>query len=833
MTSVAQRLPQTVLPTRYELTITPNLAAETFHGEETIDVVVRETTSTVKLHAVDLVVHDARVNNVPATVTVNPADETITLTTPNPTPAGEGSIVLRFDGKIGQQLRGLYIAHAGNRKYAVTQFESTDARRAFPCFDEPAMKAKFDIRVVVDKGDTAISNGRITGYEPVSKTQMKLYFATTRRISTYLVAILVGDFDCISGEADNIPIRVCGPPGRAAKLGAFALSAAEQSIRFYDQYYGIKYPFQKLDMIAIPDFEAGAMENAGAITYRESAIFFDPKVSAYARQKSIANTVAHEIAHQWFGDLVTMSWWDDIWLNEGFATFMSTKPIAPWKPEWNTPLTETSESRASLAIDSQNATRPIRTPAETPEEIDQLFDGIAYGKTAAVLRMLEQWLGEDTFREGIRTYLKNYSWSNATAEDLWGTLAAVSKKPVDVVMKSFVDQPGAPLLHAQTECKDGKGVVQLSQERVRMRDSAANEQLWNIPFCAPANPCAIVGSRTATVEESTCDPSSLNANGRGYYVTDYATADRMALRTRLAKLNEEERIALEADEWLLVVTLRREIAEYLELVRVMPRPASRQLVETITAHLMTINEELVTEPMRAAWQREVRSLMQGFAPFTWQAPAGENAEQLSMRANVLWTVGYIGQDPNVIAGAKTVAGQYLSNPSSVDVTVAAAALDIAAINGDAALYRRVREALSSAQTADMHDKFATMLTEFRDPKLIGETLKYTYGDAVRSQDLPRMIARAFDNPAAREAAWRAVTQHWPELQKSIPTALHNVTGGLKTFCDANSKQAIEAFFASHPPREGSRSLRRSLESVDTCIAFRGAQEASLQQALGK
>src|SRR5438093_1962298 len=343
------------------------------------------------------------------------------------------------------------------------------------------MKSTLDIDLPLDKGDTAISNSRIVSDTPEGEGKHRIRFATTPRISTYLVAILVGDFQCIEGGVDGTPIRVCGTPGRE-QLGAFALSAAEAVVHFYNDYYGIKYPFEKLDLIAIPDFEAGAMENVGAVTFRETALLIDPRTASIGQRKGVAGTVAHEIAHMWFGDLVTMKWWDDIWLNEGFATFMTGKPLAAWKPEWNIPLDNVAGTVNSLSYDSQRATRPIRTSAETSEEINQLFDGIAYGKTAAVLRMIEQWMGEDAVRDGIRAYLKKYAWSNAAAEDFWGTMTTTSGKPVDVVMKSFVDQPGAPLVKTSDTCKGKKRVATLAQQRLLPAGQEV-AQTWALPIC--------------------------------------------------------------------------------------------------------------------------------------------------------------------------------------------------------------------------------------------------------------------------------------------------------------------------------------------------------------
>ena len=369
----AARLPQSVIPNLYSITIAPDLAAETYRGDESIDVDIKEPVSSITMHAIDLDFRDVQVSaagrNLRGTVTSDAPNEMITLALPEPLPSGPATIRLAFDGRINHLLRGLYLSKTATRKYAVTQFEATDARRAFPCFDEPAMKATFDIELVVDKGDTAISNSPIASDTPEGDDKHRIRFTTTPRMSTYLVAILIGDFQCIEGGVDGTPIRVCGTPGRQ-KLGAYALSSAEAVIHFYNEYYGIKYPFQKLDLIAIPDFAAGAMENVGAVTFRETALLIDPKTASVGQRKGVAGTVAHEIAHMWFGDLVTMKWWDDIWLNEGFATFMTSKPLAAWKPEWNVELDRANNTVFSLGIDAQRSTRAIRTPAETSEESD-------------------------------------------------------------------------------------------------------------------------------------------------------------------------------------------------------------------------------------------------------------------------------------------------------------------------------------------------------------------------------------------------------------------------------------------------------------------------------
>src|SRR4051812_3585156 len=418
--ALAQRLPAGVSPSHYTLWFAPDLANRTFRGRETIDIQIAAATRAITLNAAEIVFNSVTVTAAGrgqnARVTLDDKAETATLTVPQPIPAGAASIAITYTGVLNDKLRGFYISNANNRSYAVTQMEATDARRAFPSFDEPAYKATFDISVTIDAGDTVISNGRQTsdtpGPEPRKHT---VAFSTTPKMSTYLVAMLVGDFVCREGKTQDIPIRVCSTPDKLHLTG-FALEAAEQQVAFYNRFFGIRYPFGKLDIIGVPDFAAGAMENTGAITFREQYLLADPDHASLKTLKDVAAVTAHEIAHQWFGDLVTMKWWDDIWLNEGFATWMANKPLGEWKPEWHVELDDAGETQQALRLDVLRSTRAIRTKAETPDEINELFDAIAYEKTGAVLRMVETYVGREPMRAGITAYLRKYSFNNATGE---------------------------------------------------------------------------------------------------------------------------------------------------------------------------------------------------------------------------------------------------------------------------------------------------------------------------------------------------------------------------------------------------------------------------------
>src|SRR5271166_2707544 len=384
----AQRLPQTVQPEHYKLTLTPDLKAATFSGAEFIDVSLSEPTDHITLNAVEIVFDSVSVTvggkEQKAAVSLDKEKEQATFTFPATLPAGKATLAIHYTGILNNELRGFYLSKTAKRNYAVTQFESTDARRAFPSFDEPAFKAVFDISLMVDADDTAISNGEIiSDTSGPAASKHTLTFATTPKMSTYLVAFLVGDFQCTTGESDGVRIRSCATPDKVT-LTPYSVDIAKYALHYYNSYFGIPYPLKKLDMIALPDFEAGAMENFGAITYRETALLIDLKTASVGAKKEVALVIAHEMAHQWFGDLVTMQWWDDIWLNEGFATWMSDKPLETMKPDWNVRLDEALGTVEALNVDSLSNTRPIRQAAETPVEIEGLFDGIAYGKAAAV-----------------------------------------------------------------------------------------------------------------------------------------------------------------------------------------------------------------------------------------------------------------------------------------------------------------------------------------------------------------------------------------------------------------------------------------------------------------
>jgi aminopeptidase N len=837
----AQRLSNVLRPQHYSLRLTPNLDAATFAGEEQIDLTLAQPARDITLNALEIqfqsVTTSLHGRTLKAEVTLDPEKQQATFRFPERLPSGPHRLTIRYTGVLNSKLRGFYLSKTSRRNYAVTQFESTDARRAFPSFDEPAMKATFDVTLVVAKGDTAISNTNI-----VSDTagpgvgQHTIQFAQTPKMSTYLLAFLVGDFECISGASDDVPIRVCATPGHVHD-GAFALSAAEFFLHYYDTYFGIKYPMPKLDMIALPDFEAGAMENFGAITYRETALLVNPRTAPLAAQKNVAIDVAHEMAHQWFGDMVTMQWWDNVWLNEGFATWMQNKATAAWKPEWQISQEAASELNRTLDLDARKVTRTIRATADTPDQINEMFDGISYGKAGAVLSMVENYVGQQTFRRGVHNYLAAHMYGNATAEDFWNTQTEVSHRPVDKILESLVTQPGEALLTFGTP-QDGK--VNVSQQRFFLNPQAtgAPDNVWTLPVCIGASPeradCQEIDSKTASLRIPEVPVFYGNASGKGYYRTQYDPASYRKLVSQVeTALDPEDRIVLLGNEWALTRASKASIGDFLSLAASVKNDSSGYVAQTVAFSLTSIDQRLVStsqeHQLLAAWVRNT------FAPVLdrlGQPAPGDSPERKELRAALFSIVGGIGDDPAVIGQAKQITSEYLENSDSVDPTLAATALRVAAQNGGAALFGQLQRTSASTSNPQLARQALYALGRFRNPALVRRTLEYAVSGKVRNQDSGELIADELEDRNTQEVAWDFVKSNWPAVlaQTTIFTgeSLVSATG---SFCTASKASEVAAYFSQHHVPAAESALEHAQNNINDCVELRATQGPSLMQWL--
>jgi len=850
--SSAQRLPTIARPDNYKLTFAPDFSTDSFSGVETIQVRVLKPTSEIVLNALDLDFHEAAISaggaSQKATATFDKEKEQVTLAVGKTLPPGPATIDIKYTRNLSSELRGLYLGKQDDgHKYAATQFEATDARRAFPCFDEPAYKATFDVTVIADKGMTVISNTNAISDEDGPAGKHTVRFAATPKISSYLVAFVVGNFEYIEGSADGIPIRVYTTPGKK-ELGRFALETAEKVLPYYDQYFGIKYPYSKLDLVGLSDFGPGAMENAGCITFREVFLMLDDKHGGIERKKFVGSVVAHEIAHQWFGDLVTMQWWDDVWLNEGFADWMSSKPLEAWHPEWEVELSDVTDSTRALNLDALQNTHPIHQEAETAAQIMQLADAITYGKTAAVLRMLESYLGEEMFRAGVNEYLKEHAYGNAAAADFWNALTKVSKKPVDKIMATFVEHAGAPLVSVKMKCRGSSATVSLEQRRYyydRAKFESGNNQLWEIPVCfkqglgkgAGAEKCVLLTQKQQSFTLATCSPwINANAGARGFYRSGYdAEGIRSLARDAERALSPTERIMLLSDLWASVRVDREKIGDYLVVAQGLQSDRQPEVVSQLMAQLDFIGRYLVTDADRESYRLWVRDLLSPVAQEVgWNKKPSESEHESeqkeSLRKVLLGALGGVARDPEVQAFARKLVDQALQEPSAVDRELVASAFPIAASNGDAVLFDQVLARLKSSQNPEESAVYQQTLEAFSDPKLLARTLEYAISEA-RSQDATSIIGGVMRNPAGQKLGWDFVRAQWAAIEKQSGAFGGASPGGLVAstgvFCDSASRDEVKQFFTVHPVASAERMLRQSLERIDYCIDLKGRQGPQL------
>ncbi|HEX3966781.1 MAG TPA: M1 family metallopeptidase [Edaphobacter sp.] len=864
----AQRLSTSVHPEHYSLTLTPDLRAATFTGEETIDIVLDTPSRSITLNAIEIKFSSVKAYVLPsaaydygklgsqpkplgalaadklpqtATTTLDPSKEQATFTFPNELPAGKVTLAIRYTGILNDKLRGFYLSKTKARNYAVTQFESTDARRAFPSFDEPALKATFDIALAVDAADTVISNTNLISDTPgPAPGKHTLRFATTPKMSTYLVAFLVGDFKCTEGKSDGVPIRACSTPDKVA-LTQFALESAKYVLHYYDTYFGIKYPMPKLDMVALPDFEAGAMENFGCITYRETDLLTDSKTGSIPSKKRVAVVVAHEMAHQWFGDMVTMQWWDNLWLNEGFATWMETKPVAEWKPEWNFSQDDAQDLDQTLNLDAQKTTRTIRATANTPDEINEMFDGIAYGKAGAVLGMVEHYLGKEVFRQGVHNYLQAHLYANATAEDFWNAQTANSHLPVDKIMSSFVTQPGVPLLTLSERQASGVPAAQ-SRFFLSSTPTQTKNPQWTLPVCLKTSAQPVC--RVLTPENSIIPlPTDIampvfyaNAGGKGYYRTAYTAAQYKAIvASAETTLTAPEKIGLLGDRWALVRSGQGTVSDYLDLVLALKQDPNAAVLDTAHQQIEKIDSDIATDADRAQFAAVLR---RQFAPVyaAMGTPAASDSFDRQQLRGILFEILGAAHDPAVLAQAQQLTARvYAANnrkDKTLDAALSDSAVQVSATNGDAALYDKVLAiSKDSGDPGEKTDALRT-LARFRDPALVQRTLDYTVSGEVRNQDAWIVFVALLRNRETRAQTWDYMQKNWQKVHAQLTISSGaNVVAATGSFCTVQQRDQVVNFFATHQVESTERTLAKALDSIDDCIQLRSAQQADFHRWL--
>jgi puromycin-sensitive aminopeptidase len=836
------RLPLDARPTRYNFHLAPDLTARTFEGRGEIELSLSTPRRELTLHAIELPIARARVRlpggaAVRATVTTDAESETVTFTFPEALPAGACILDVAWSGKFSPGLRGLY--RAGPT--AVTQFEAADARRVFPCFDEPAFKAKWALTLLgVPKDAAAISNGRITKDEPLagdSTGARQVAFSETPLLSSYLIALCVGDLagsDTATATAANIPIRTWSVQSKK-HLTAFAQECAAAVLPLLEDYFGQPYAYGKLDQIGVPDFEAGAMENAGCITYREVALLLDPATAPLSVQKRVAEVITHELAHQWFGNLVTMVWWDDLWLNEAFATWMAYKVVNWWKPGWRVWMDFQVGTGAALHLDALQSSHPIRAEIKNAEEAGEAFDAITYEKGGAILRMIEAWLGEDAFRDGIRLYMKRHKEGNATADDLWGALAESSGQPILDLANGWIRQVGYPVVEI-TE-KDGR--VRLRQRRFfsdpDARETGAGTR-WLVPVVLRYRDQSGTHEKRVLLENDELEvdlrgPDGhelqwvlANTGARGFYRCAYSPEWLRRLITALPELAPEERMSLVSDQWALVRSGQGAVTGFLDLLLGFGAETDHTVLDEVLARLSWLEARGVSEMDRPLFHAVVAKLFaaQG-ADLGWHKKDGEGDEVRLRRAAVLRALTLIARDPDAVTAAQeqfaVLSGHHPAavDPNLLDVVVAAAARTADQARFDALKARAAAEVDPAARRRFLH-----ALAMVESPALVQQSVELVLTDAVQMQDVSSFLGVLMGNRATRAQAFALVRDRWAEVHQKAdsPMLLRRLVEGLGALPERKDLLAVEAFLAAHPIEGARQAVAQTLERMRMDVALR-------------
>ena len=829
------RLSRDVWPRRYDVRLALDLERWHQRGTVAIELDLRAATSVVTLHALDLDVTAARLEGsgpglpADATVAVHPKAEAVSLSFPAPVGPGPATLRLEFAGEIVEKLRGLYRSVKDGERYAATQFEAADARRAFPCFDEPEYKARFALTLDVPADATAIANGPIVAEEPAASGRKVVRFAETPPISSYLVAFLVGPFEATPPveTSQGWPVRVWLPRGLADK-GLYARDAHRAAVEWLADYTAIPYPYGKIDAIGLADFEAGAMENPGAITYRLTAIAADPAEASTDTLKDIFYTAAHELTHMWWGDLVTMAWWNDLWLNESFATFVGWKATAELNPEWGMWRDFVATLSRPFLLDALVSTHPISFQVENARQAAERFDVITYWKGAGVVRMIERFLGSDAFQAGVRSYLTRYTEKNATADDFWRELDQASGRDVTAIANAWIREPGHPVVEIASRFDSAGATLTLRQRRFFSdpeMNGAAPAQLWPVPLVFKVGSASgireervLLAGAEAEVTFSGASWVFPNGGGAGFYrfALDGTAIERLAgaIATGLAP---EERLNLVGNQWTLVKTGIGTVAGFLTLVRGFVGEQDRAVLEAISQRLAWLENNVLAESDRPGFAALVQALFgPELAALGWDPRPGEPVDLRVKRAVVIGALGNLARDAGVVAEARTRLERYLVDRSTLEPNLVPVVANLVARDGDSALYERFleRKRASAADDPEEEERFLYALASFEAPALVERTLALTFSDDVRPQDRAFVLSRMLGARASRHAAWAFVRDGWNErILPMDPMLRQYVIRGMSMLTPAALAGPVGEFLATHVTDETRETTAQAREQL--------------------
>lgn len=845
------RLPSFVVPSHYRISLEPNLDEATFSGSVEIEVEIGQATDNIQINSADLAITSAVVldavggKTVASGVEHDEKMERATLSFDSELSSGPYTIVAEFTGILNDKLHGFYRSvftdnDGVEHSIATTQFESTHARRAFPCFDEPAFKASYGVTLVVPSGQFAVSNGPDISTTDLGDGRKSILFEDTMVMSTYLVAFIVGPFEATDPvDVDGVPLRIVHPIGKG-HLTDYSLEAGTFALKFFSKYYGIPYPGQKLDMVAVPDFAFGAMENLGCITYREVLLLVDKSRSTEPELLRVADVIAHEIAHMWFGDLVTMEWWNGIWLNEAFATFMATMCSDNFNADWGRWNQFSLERSMAFDVDSLANTRPIEIEVNSPDDAEAMFDLLTYEKGGSVLRMLEQYLGEEEFKDGISYYLNKHKYRNTETNDLWDAIEHVTQQPARRIMDSWIFQKGYPLVSASIS--DDGSTISLSQDRFLYTEGeVADTTIWSVPVVLKVGTSSSVEEVRYLLEEKSAEIkldysaewATANAGGSGFFRARYSAEMLKSLScTMFENLTPIERYGLVDDTWSSVMAGRTSAIDFLDFARSF-QPETDLDVWTVLSGCLAGLDKLVDGEAKLQYKTAIRDLAQpALDRLGWEPGDSDTSRDLELRGLFIRLLANVGDDDIAIKNAGDLHDSYLVDADSVEPNVAAAATGVVASKGDPAQYEVFLDKYQNPTTPQEERRYQSALSAFPGEAEMDRTLAMSLDGTVRTQDAPYLIAVCMRNKEQGYRAWEFVKNNWDQINKDFPAnSIVRMLSGVTSLGKPEQADDVIAFFDDHEVPQGQLTLQQTLEKLRVNVALRERESALFSDSL--
>ncbi|KAL6056357.1 Aminopeptidase [Balamuthia mandrillaris] len=844
-------LPKDVIPLKYYIHLTPNFDDFTFHGLETVDIKVNTSTKTLTIHSRDIKIDSAKVDGQSATISYDEKEETVTFTFDEALKEDASKLEVDFRGTLNDQMAGFYRSKymvGDKEKYmATTQFEPTDARRAFPCWDEPAVKATFEVTLTIPAELQALSNMPQDSKVTNEKGQNVITFQETPIMSTYLLAFIVGEFDYTETQTkEDVTVRVYTPVGKKEQ-GRFALDVGAKILSYYSDWFDIPYPLPKLDMIAIADFAAGAMENWGLVTYRETALLIDPENSSVSQKQRVAYVVAHELAHQWFGNLVTMEWWKELWLNEGFATFMGNQAVAQLFPEWNiwTQFVTDYIARA-LELDGLKNSHPIEVEVSSSAQVNEIFDAISYSKGASVIRMVANYLGEERFQKGLQIYLGRHKYANAVTEDLWAALAESSGLPVKEFMDNWTKAVGYPVLSIEETEK--AGVYATEQQRFLSSGETVegNSTVWwmNVGFISSTSQEAErvdIKDTKQEIEVTSAKGAAwvkANANSTGFFRVKYSPAMVQKLLAALDghSLGTIDRLGIQNDAFALAKAGHLPTSQVLTLASAYGNETDYTIWSDLSINLAQMASVWEAEPAAPQLNAFIRSLIGPAASnLGWDKKQGEEDLQTLLRTVLLSRLVDAG-DEATINEAKTRFQKFLNDSKAIPADLRGVVYKAVVSNGGAVEWDSVYKIYKEATLHEEKIRALRALGYTHDEDRLQRTLRMSLDtNEVRAQDVMYVIVSTADSVEGREITWRFVQDNWSKYMELLGdggTLLTRVISySTKGFTSEEKAEEVEHFFAEHPYEPAARTVKQSLEAIRSNAAWLARDRDAVAQWL--